>query len=61
MLWALVIYASTGMFSETDSVALTTVQNIPTQQECIKAGKAAVAMAEMTKKDIRFICVPTTK
>lgn len=61
MLWALVIYASTGMLSDTDSVALTAVQNIPTRQDCIQAGKESVLMASATKKNIKFICVPTVK
>lgn len=58
MLWALVIYAATGAMSSTDSVALTTVPRIQTQQECIAAGKQAEKMASGTYKNIKFICVP---
>lgn len=61
MLWALILYAATNSLSDTDSVALTAVQNIPTQQECIKAGTAASALANGTYKNIKFICVPTSK
>lgn len=61
VLFTLVIYAATNAFSHTDSVALTSVPNIKTLQECNINGRAAVAMAEGTYKTIKFICVPTVK
>lgn len=60
-LYALVIYAATGTMSSTDSVALTTVTNVPSYAECQQAGKAASDMANGTYKNIKFICVRTKK
>lgn len=61
MFWSLVIYAATGAFSDTDSVALTTVQGIQSQQICEQYGNKAKEMDSGTKKVIKFICIPTTK
>lgn len=61
MLWALVIYAATNVMSDTDSVALTTVHGIPTQQACEEGGRKASKMADGSYKTIKYICVPTAK
>jgi hypothetical protein len=61
MFWALVIYAATGAFAESDSVALTSVSGLQTQQICEQYGRKAESMASGTKKNIKFICVPVVK
>lgn len=56
MEWALIVMAFAGVFSDSDSVALT---NIPmySQAMCEAAGKKAKSLGSGTKKEVNFVCV----
>ena len=54
-MWILILFAYAGPVSETDSVSITT-QQMTSQQTCVAAGKAAVSLANVTTKIIRYTC-----
>lgn len=58
-MWTLIIFIYAGTFSDGDSVALTHVDGILSQQECQAAGEAGKKLVSSTKKDYRYLCVKT--
>jgi hypothetical protein len=57
MIWTLILFAHAGIWSETDSMALTSVPGFKSQAECRVAGEQAAQLASGTKKVIKFTCV----
>lgn len=60
-MWTLVIYIYAGMLSDSDSVALTHVDGLRTQQECQAAGETGKKLVAGSKKEYRYICLQTVK
>lgn len=59
MLYALIIFVTVGPLSDSDSMALTTVQGITSKAACEAAGKEAVSKFATGTKRAAFICVET--
>lgn len=58
-MWVLILFAHVGPWGDTDSNALTVAQGFTTRAVCESAGNAAKHLADGTKKDIRYVCMPT--
>ena len=58
-MWTLVIYIYAGMMADGDSVALTHVDGLRSQQECKAAGEAGKSLVSGSKKEYRYLCVQT--
>jgi hypothetical protein len=56
-MWVLIVFAFAGGMSNTDSVALTTVNSFQTENACKAAGDKVTKMANGTLKSIRYTCV----
>ena len=57
MIWALILFAHAGPFSDKDSMALTNVPGFQSEQACIAAGEKTVSLARNTTKLIKYSCV----
>ena len=57
MNWILVIYIYAGVLANGDSVAITSIPNFATLQECRQAGKDAEVLVTGSAKVYRFVCL----
>jgi len=57
MIWILILFAHAGPMSNTDSMALASVEGFKSEQACVAAGNQATKMSSMTTKVIKFTCV----
>ena len=57
MIWALILFAHAGPFSDKDSMAMTNVPGFHSEQACITAGEKTVSLARNTTKVIKYSCV----
>jgi hypothetical protein len=57
MTWVLVLFVHAGALSNADSMALTTVPGFKLESTCQAAGIKSQALAQLTTKEVRFVCV----
>lgn len=55
-MWILIIFAHVGIFGDTDSNALTSIE-MHSQARCEAAGAQAKKLVAGTKKEITYVCV----
>ena len=61
MNWVLIIYIYAGILANGDSVALTTISNFTTKQECMQAGNNAKDLVSGSTKVYKYVCVSKEK
>ena len=57
MSWVLILFIHAGVWSNSDSMALTQVSGFTTAQTCETAGQNATTIAAGTVKEARYKCV----
>lgn len=57
MTWILVLFVHAGMFSDKDSMAITSVPGFKTEAACVAAGKLSDDLTKATTKSTRFVCL----
>ena len=57
MSWTLILFIYAGLLSKTDAVALASVTDIRTAQECSEAGQRATQMTSGSLNVAEYICI----
>ena len=61
MEWILLIYAYAGVLAYGDSVAMTTIENFPSEESCETAACGLPRLVKGTAKEVLYLCVPRPK
>lgn len=61
MEWILLIYVYAGVFAKGDSVAMTTIENFPTEESCETAARGLPRLVKGTAKEVLYLCIPKPK
>lgn len=56
-IFILILWIHTGMMSDKDSMAITSVPNFASAEQCRAAGEAAIKMPNGTVKAGKYVCV----